>query len=257
MSRLGRSTKLDLINSAISKISISGITAPAQPDDFDTFLNRLEGLMYEYEGRNVCTNYNFTEEPDPADYHGMEYSLFEPISNILAVRVLHDYQIPATETLLLSANAGISSVTSITSQLRETQYPRRQPRGAGNTLRYNRWQRFYRKPARVRLNCDTIKLDTDEINDYSQSWISYLRPNEDLQSFASFATEGVGIISAEIDGTSINYRLEGLNPSIDNGVEQVRFRVTTTTGRIDERIIDVEVLPITTEPERFDPSITS
>ena len=94
MSSLGRTTKLDLINSSISKISISGITAPAQPSDFDTFLDRLEGLMYEYEGRNVCTGYNFTDVPDTADYHRMPLSLFEPISNILALRTVHDYQIP-------------------------------------------------------------------------------------------------------------------------------------------------------------------
>ena len=47
MSVGSRSLKLDLIDSALSKITISGITAPAVPDDYQTLLNRLEGLMYE------------------------------------------------------------------------------------------------------------------------------------------------------------------------------------------------------------------
>ena len=252
MNEQGKDRKLDLINSALSKISISGITAPAEPTDYDLALSRLECVMYELEGaKNICCNYNFTEEPDPEDLHGMSFALFEPISNLLAIRTLQDYEIPPTASLLSSVNASISSLSAYTFRLRETQYPRRQPRGAGNTLRYNRWQRFYRKPEQVRNICSTITLDSGEINRYSESWLDYLHPGETITTVEVSTTGGVRFFDGKNSGQTITYSLEGINPSIDNGVEQVRIRITTSTGRKDDRLIDVQVLPITTEPERF------
>ena len=244
--------KLDIVDSALGKIAISGITAPATPEDYQTLLSRLEGFMYELERtRNICCRYNFTPQPDPGDFHGMDFGLFEPISNLLAIRVLQDYEIPPNSALSAAATAAISSLSAQTFQIRETQYPRRQGRGSGNTLRYNRWQRFYRKPDQVPLICSTVKLDTGEINDYSQSWQDYLRPGEDIISFTVMDTAGIRVVSSTLASPVVNYRLEGLNPSIDNGVEQIRLRITTSTGRIDERLLSVEVLPITTDPTQF------
>ena len=252
MSNPSMTTKLDLVNSALSKIAISGITAPATPDDYQTLLFRLEGLMYEMERtRNICCRFNFTTDPDTGDPHGMDFALFEPISNILAIRVLQDYGIPPAPAMSAAATAAISSLSAQTFQIRETQYPRRQARGSGNTLRYNRWQRFYRQPDQVPLICSTVKLDQGEINDYSQSWADYLRPGEDLMSFTIMNTDGLRVVSSALATPVINYRLEGLNTSIDNGVEQIRLKVTTTTGRIDERLLNVEVLPITSDPTQF------
>lgn len=252
MSKPGNTTKLDIVNSTLSKISISGITAPAMGEDYSTVLHRLEGMMHELEStRNICCNYNFTTAPDGSDEHGMGFGLFEPISNILAIRVLQDYSIPPNDALLAAASAAVSSLSSATFQLRETQYPRRQPRGAGNTLRYNRWQRFYRKPDRVPIICSTVSLNTGEINDYTQSWADYLRPSEDIDSYTIMLTEGLRLVDDSGDDQTITYRLEGLNPTIDNGVENIRLRVITTDGRIDERLIAVEVLPVTTDDVRF------
>ena len=87
MARANMATKADLVNSALSKMSISGITAPPQATDYVTLLSRLEGMMYEFEeSRGICCRYNFTDPPDTADYHGMDFGLFEPISSILALK---------------------------------------------------------------------------------------------------------------------------------------------------------------------------
>ena len=243
MSDASMITKLSLVNSALSKITISGITAPATSDDYQTLLFRLEGLMHEIEGsRNICTRYNFTTEPDTGDPHGMDFGLFEPISNILAVRVLQDYEIPPGTALTLAAAAAVSSLSAQTFQIRETQYPRRQGRGSGNTLRYNRWQRFYRKPDRVPLVCSTIFLSTDEINDFNQSWRDYLQPGETILRFVLTVSGGLRVVRSSNTDTDINYRLQALTPSVDTGVEQVRISMQTNTGRVDERIIAVEVM---------------
>lgn len=252
MSRAGIATKLDILDSALSKMSISGITAPPQASDFQTLLQRLEGLMYELEeSRNICCQYNFTEQPDTADSHGMDFGLFEPIANILALRTLQDYGLTPNPALLASAAAGVTSLSNQTFTLRETQYPRRQGRGAGNTLRYNRWQRFYRQPERPPLDCNTYCLQTEEINDFSESWIDYLKAGESIASHQISLTGGLTLISNSQDDNTILYRLRGENPSADNGSDQVRLRITTSTGRVNERLISFEVLPITLEQERF------
>ncbi len=252
MSRPDRVTKLDIVNSTLSKIAISGITAPAMGEDYQRVLDRLEGMMYEFEEtRNICCDYNFTVSPDGADDHGMMLGLVEPIANILAIRVLHDYGIGPSEGLLASANAGVSSMSAQTFQLRETQYPRRQPRGAGNTLRYNRWQRFYRKPDRVPLICSSFALTTNEVNDFTESFNDYLKTGEDIESYRLTLTGGIELLDdSESDGV-ITYRIRGLNPSIDSGVEQIQIRITTTDGRLEERLVNAEILPLITDNVRF------
>ena len=222
MSNPSMTTKLDLVNSALSKIAISGITAPATPDDYQTLLFRLEGLMYEMERtRNICCDYNYTKNPDTGDPHGMDFALFEPISNILAIRVLQDYEIPPGPALSAAATAAISSLSAQTFRLQETQYPRRQARGSGNTLRYNRWQRFYRQPARVPVTCDTIRMTTREINDYEERFSDYLNPGETITAFSITPSPGLSVLNTRNDGFTIFYRLEALTPSQDSGVEQL------------------------------------
>ena len=39
----------------------------------------------------------------------------------------------------------------------------------------------------------------------------------------------------------ITFRIRALTSNEDNGVEQLRFFVVTNTGRIDERVISVEI----------------
>lgn len=252
MSNPDRSTKLDIVNSTLSKIAISGITAPAMGGDYQRVLDRLEGMMYELEeSRNICCNYNFTPSPDGSDVHGMNFGLFEPISNILAIRVMQDYGFEPGSALSAAASAGVSSLSAQTANVRETQYPRRQPRGAGNTLRYNRWQRFYRKPARVPVICSTISISINEVNDFTESFNDYLRAGEDIMSHRLTLTGGLQLIEDREENGVIHYRLRAVNQSIDSGVEQIIIRITTTDGRLEERLVNAEVLPITLDNVRF------
>ena len=252
MGSVNLSSKLDLVNAALDKMSISGITAPPQASDYQALLQRLEGIMYELEeGRNICCRYNFTAQPDTNDPHGMSYGLFEPISSLLAFKTLQDYALPIAQPLQASVASAISSISNQTFHIRETQYPRRQARGSGNTLRYNRWQRFYRQPSRVPLDCDSFRLNTNEIDDYTENYFDYLRPGEDIASHQLAATSGLNVISNRRSTSEINYRLQGNNPEEDNGFEQVKITITTTLGRVDERIINFEVLPITNDSDRF------
>ena len=209
-------------------------------------------MMYELEeARNICCSYNFTDCPDTGDEHGMLPALFEPISNILCIRVLQDYGVSPTEALLTSANSGITSLGNLTFQLRETQYPRRMPRGSGSSLRYNRWNRFFRPAQRVPLICTSERMVDGEVNDFSYDFNSYLRRNEDIESFTIVHTGGLIVLSSSEENGFIHYRIRAMSPTENEGLEQLRIKITTTTERVEERLVNFEVTPITNDPNRF------
>ena len=85
---------------------------------------------------------------------------FNGISNLLALRILKDFEIQPNPTLVSETAASMDAISNTVFQLREVQYPRRQARGSGNTLRYNRWQRFYRQPDRVPPDCTSLFMST-------------------------------------------------------------------------------------------------
>ena len=59
-------TKADRINSAYSKLRISGLTVDPSPEDLSLALMTFENMMSELEmGRNICMDYNFEVDPDP------------------------------------------------------------------------------------------------------------------------------------------------------------------------------------------------
>ena len=90
-----------------------------------------------------------------------------------------------------------------------------------------------------------------KINDYSEDYFNYLQSGEDIATHQIEATTGLTVLTNTRTDNQINYRIRGNNPSDDNGFEQIRITVTTSTGRVDIRLISFEVLPITIEPERF------
>ena len=59
-------TKGDIINQAYSKLRISGKTKIPDASDIELAIGELELIANEIESRNLCTGFNFEEEPDPA-----------------------------------------------------------------------------------------------------------------------------------------------------------------------------------------------
>ena len=236
--------KSDLYKHALSNLAISGITAPMQPEDEETALTVLESLMYEMrDGWNINLNYNFEESPVGASDHGMPFAVFASIASLLALRLCKHYALPATPALMSQANTAdvVVSGWNANETLRPVQYPRRMARGSGNTLRWNRWQRYYRSPTRVTPDATTIYINVGEINDFSESFQSYLKAGETIESYIIDSTENIRIVSSSSDGLVINYRVGGIDTSNNSSFGQIKFSVTTTEGRVQERIIDVNI----------------
>ena len=236
--------KSDLYKHALSNLAISGITAPMQPEDEETALTVLESLMYEMrDGWNINLNYNFEESPVGASDHGMPFAVFASIAALLALRLCKHYALPATPALMSQANTAdvVVSGWNASETLRPVQYPRRMARGSGNTLRWNRWQRYYRKPLRVTPDATTIYINKGEINDFTESFQSYLEAGETISSYILSLTEGLMLLTDSTDGLVVNFRIDAESRTTNRPFEQIKITITTSTGRVRERLIDVQV----------------
>lgn len=242
---LNQRLKSDVINDALSKMKISGITAPPEAEDIQLMVQRLEGILHEFQASGVLLDYNFTDDPDPADFHGLEFYAVQPISSILAFRTLQDFAKNIDPALQLQARAGMDTLSAVSadSKLRQVQFSSRHPRGSGNTQRYIRWRTFYPEVFLSPLDITRIQLITDEVNDYTEDYGDFLERNEELSDVTIAVTTGLRLVSRSITATRVDYRLEALNPEQSNQSERLQITATTTTGRVDIRDRVVEITP--------------
>jgi hypothetical protein len=233
---MAKANKGDLINDAYSQMRISGLTVNPSPRDNELALGRLEGMAAEFESRGMCASYNFTEEPNPNDESGITLAFRHAFSSCLAVRLV-DFGKPVPPELMAQANQSASNLSAQTFQLRETQYPSRQPVGSGNTLRTRMWQRFYQPSPQAPQDCDTNHMNVGGINDFSESWGDYLDEGETIDSFAKEVSAGLSVQSEAISSPFINYRAKALAA----GYQTIEFTILTSEGRVNVRRVNFEV----------------
>ena len=236
-------TKGDLITEALRKMKISGITAPPDAEDTQLMVQRLEGLLYELQDSGLNLQFNFTNDPDPADFHGMDFYAFQPISSILAFRSVQDFGLEPPQTLFMQARAGTDKLNSRSGRekLRQVAYSSRQPRGSGNTQRYIRWRTFYPEPFQTPLQPPAIRMRVGEILDFERNFAEELRANETIASVATDVSSGIAYTQRNLTPTAIEYRVEGLEDA-ENRIETIEFTVTTSTGRVVIFVQTIELL---------------
>lgn len=237
-------TKIAFIQGAYSQMRISGLTIDPSSEDITTALKRLENLAAELDARNICTGYNIEISPNPNDLTNVDQKFWHMFETNLAVRLIPDFGKQVPQTLFTQATQSLSTASSIVAaeNIRQVEYPRRMARGSGNDLRFNRWQRFQR-PDRLPPNeCATNVLLISDINDYEESFESYLGATEDIASFTISADPGLKLISSSNASPLIKYRVESIDNVGDGRWQQVKIVVTTDLGRITTRLINFEVL---------------
>lgn len=240
------SSKLDVINQAYSQMRINGLTVNPTPELITLALSRLEAMMSGFEIYNICVGYNFEAVPDLNSPTGVERGFDLMMETNLATNLIPDFgkQVPPKleqmASTWLSNAAGASAVNGIS----EVSYPNRMPRGSGESLRYNRWQRFYREPNEPLDFCTVKKMFVGEINDYTESFNAYLG-DEVISTIVITSTQGINIVSSSNTDDIVSYRVEAIDTSTTGTSQQVTMNVTTDTGRKETRAIefDIETLP--------------
>ena len=237
-------TKGDLITEAFRKMKISGITAPPDAEDTQLMVERLEGVAYEFQERGLDLEYNFTMDPDPADFHGMEYYAFQPISSILAYRSVQDFGMEAPQTLFAQARAGndLLSARVGNNKLRQVLYPSRHPRGSGNTQRYIRWRTYYPETEIIPLDDARFDVRAGATNDFTEDFSNDFNAGETIMFLGVEFTDGLSYVELSRTLTRVTYRI-GTSLTTNRQLEAIRWTVTTSSNRVilRDRFIDVEL----------------
>ena len=236
-------TKVDIINGAYSQMRISGLTVQPTPEDLTLALDRLEDMAEEFEARNICVNYNFEDTPDTASLTNIKRKHKTSFESCLAIRLV-DFGKPIPDSLMRLATSGFSFLSSNTAQVRETQYPSRQPRGSGNSLRYNRWNRYYKEDAEAPLGSTTHTMYVNDVDDFVEHFDAYLNDGETISSYTIEADDGLTINSDSNATPDINFQIlaSGNAGTSSDGFLQVKIVVTTSDSRVENRFINFTLL---------------
>ena len=237
--------KIDVINDAYSQMRISGLTVQPTPEDVEVALNRLEAMMHEYAARNIDVQYNFEDIPDPNSLTNVEPFAWQMMASNLASRLVMDFGKEVSMSLAMLAKTSSSTVSGVSARkfTQEVQYPRRQARGSGNTLRYNRWQRYYRDPPFAPSESSTNFLNPGDINDYIENYDAYLRDTETISSYTIEGTPDLTISNDSNTDNEVSYRVTVSDDpnSTTTGFQAVVIQVVTSLGRETSRQINFQI----------------
>lgn len=218
-------TKIELIDRAYSKLRISGITVNPNPTDIKIALDEMEGMLAEWELVNVCLGYKFEDDPDPNTDSGLVRGFENGVQTNLSVRLGPEFGKP-TAALMAQAVQSYSKLSSATAKVRQTPYPARQAVGGANTLRTNRWRRFYDIDISAPNNCNTEIMAKGDIVDSSVNYSSSLDSGDIIVSSTLTPSNGLTIISQSFTDTTVDFRIKADNA----GTQFVKIEIITSNG---------------------------
>ena len=231
----GSALKIDLIKDAYSQLRISGLTVEPTPEDLELALNRLEQMAAEWQSRNICSGYNFEDEPDPNSDSLIDRAAWFAYSTNLGVRLLADFgksAAPESAGIVRQAALSLSTLSGVSAmnRLNQVSYPDRQPVGSGN--RWSRWYRFYRSVPTSQSITLMLEGDIADFTEHFDSWLN-TQENEVIDSYTIMSSSGrLVIVSDDNTDIDVNYRLQADSPS---NQEQITIIVTTSAGRKQTR----------------------
>jgi hypothetical protein len=236
-------SKIDLIIGAYDRLRISGITVNPGARENAKALRRLETMAARWFDRNICSGYNFEDNPDLNSDSGIPPKYQDAFESNLAVALSPDYGKEPSAGLLLEQRATLSQISSSTAVVDPVNYPTRQPRGSGNRL-YDRWNRFYTPQPEAPNECETNNMLVDDVDDFTEHFDSYLRGSETIISYLISADTGITIVSSSLASPDINYRIKAddSTDAINSQFLMVRIKATTSTGRVEQRVVNFSVV---------------
>lgn len=235
---------------AFSRLRISGLTINPNPEEMELALTRLESMAAQFFGLNITTGYRLSENPDPNEPTGLRQRYWDAFESNLAVRLLSDFGKPATPELASQASASLSSISAMIAadNLRQVLPGSRVPMGDANTLRRRSYQRFYHIQPPAPINEETNHMYIGDINDYTESFVDYLRVGEFIESMEELNNAALRVTDVDFTMDEVNYQVEALN-QVNTGVwQQLRIRIKTNLGRVTTRIVNFDIqVPVTVQ----------
>lgn len=239
-------TKGEHINDAYSRLRISGITVNPTAGDNELALTRLEDMVAEYSGRNICLNYNFEQQPDPATRSGIDMQFNNMISSNLALKLAPDFGkgMKIDPVLINEANQSVSNAQARTARVNPSRRSRLMPLGSGNYLSRLNDVDYINEQPEAPISCETKQLEVEITRDYSVSWYDFLNPDtaEEITDYTIEASGGL-----RLNSSAINADLDGINFNVtatEAGWQRVIIQIITsdsTPNKADERVVNFNV----------------
>ena len=235
----GIGTKVDLLIGAFGMLRISGITRQPTPGDLEIGINTLEDMAAELESQNSGVGWNFEDEPDPNSWSGIKRCYWHAFKTNVAVRMIPFFGKTPAPALVAQASQAMSSLHTLAAaeRMNQVEYPNRMARGSGNTNSHNRWARFYQQKVSAPNISNLRELFYGDVDDYVENFDSYLRDDEDIETFEIVADSGLEIEDQELVDNDILYRVKATteNESQASTVRQLTIIVTTDINRVTTR----------------------
>jgi hypothetical protein len=207
--------KSELIRQAYAMIRISGLTSTQVPEETAIALQELDQMMSQWAAMGRDINYNFplptTDDSmvvsDPNDVSGLyDWSTGGVIAE-LAGRLVEYFGKDIPQPITKKSRFGINVIKQRTVQLNPQQYPRRMPRGSGNTRGYNYFARFYYPSYAGRADATPIIVtqNMDLTSDFTRDLVG----DDEIQSYTieSDPNGGVSLVSSNLTGNVVSYRV--------------------------------------------------
>lgn len=245
-------TKGDRIDTMYSMVKISGRTRIPDDGEKALALSRLETLAHELQEQNIDTGFFFEEEPNLLTNHRMQWGFRDYMSAILATKI-PDFKGQIDPWVMQLAVTGQSKMANITAPRNILTRSVLSPIGSGNR-RFNRlWRTTQPGIIQAPPSAQTFTLIIEDIENYSESYISYLGTSETITSFEIEADDGLTVVSSTLASPLINYQIQAEGASgevISNALLQLKITAVTSEGRqtvrwTNFRLIDASEIPRT------------
>jgi len=235
---MAKTLKGDILNSAFSKLRISGLTVLPSAEDNELALGELEAMAEEFKDCNMCGGYRFESDPDTGSKHGLEPKYFNSYASMLAVRLMPDFGkgMAPDPILLQQAQVACSNLAGSTAKTRPLQPQAPFPIGSGNQRCFMYSDPYYEKESQAPLSCSTNSMFIGDINDYTESFETYLVDGETVASYTIAATSGLTIVSDSLTDPEVSYRISAIGPTAE--AQTVTIVATTDLARVETRVIN-------------------
>ena len=229
-------TKAEIIQAAYYRMRISGLTVNPSAEDMNLALHRLENMAEEWRALNIRTGYKFEDAPLSTTRHNVPRKWWSAYESNLAFRLLADFGKQPVPTLTMEKSTTFSTMSGQTAQIPATQYPSRQPMGAGN-----RFKRFYATQTVAPTEGTTNTMYWGDTNDYIEHFDAYLEYGETVSSYTIAADDGLTIESDSLTTPDVSYQITA---DSDSGINAAKVTIVATTSdsRVETRIINFNLV---------------
>ncbi len=240
-------TKGEVVTNAYSQLKISGLTSNPRPEELENALNRLESMMAEFNGRNICLDYAFEDVPDLATSTEVDVQFNQMMETNLATRLIPDFgkkaaQDDSLNELKKQATQSLSNASARSAMLNRGIYPRRQAVGSGNTFRWQRWRRFTQDADNAPIDCSTVQMPLNIVKTIDASWSDEIDTGVQVITSATITySTGLTQQALSFDDDSVTFTVLSTLCGAQTATIEIVTDLTTPNN-FDVRIIDFNII---------------